>query len=347
MAETIRREDGKMIVRNLSGLDKAAILVRYLGDDASLIMDNLDEETVLRVSRHMMDMPALGEEQIRIVVDEFMERLGVPTTPAISQNALMDFLRSTLGRRAEPIIQRLQSPGTEFIWDKLNNARAEYLAEYLAREQPKTTALVVSYLNHQKAQEVFAHFPEEYQRRVTLALGRMEEVPSELMEQIEEILSEDLETLEQGGVTSFSGLDMAASLVAGVGMEQSEELLAAVSEYDEELAEELDKRMFKFEDLNALDNRGLQRLLREVDNDDLVLALKGAPEDLRSRFMQNVSKRQGEMLLEDLEALGAVRVVDVDEAQQKVIATAKRLEEEGSIVLRVGANQSNEEKYIE
>ncbi|MFB6260885.1 MAG: FliG C-terminal domain-containing protein, partial [Thiohalorhabdaceae bacterium] len=115
---------------------------------------------------------------------------------------------------------------------------------------------------------------------------------------------DDLEQLEQGVVTTFSGLDLAASLVASVGPEASEDLLAGVSEYDEDLAEELDKRMFKFEDLDSLDDRSLQRLLREIENDDLIMALKGAPEDLRDRFFGNVSKRQAEMLKEDLEALG-------------------------------------------
>ena len=176
-------------------------------------------------------------------------------------------------------------------------------------------------------------------------MGRMEEVPSELMDQIEEVLAQDLDQLEQGVVTSFSGLDLAASLVASVGMENSEDLLAGVSEYDEELAEELDKRMFKFEDLDSLDDRSLQRLLREVENDDMVMALKGAPEDLRDRFLGNVSKRQGEMIQDDIESLGPVRVTDVDDAQQKIIGVAKRLEEEGTIFLRVGGQ--GEERMIE
>jgi len=346
MAEAVRREgSGAGATRNLSGLDKAAILMRYLGDEARLVLEKMDQESVLRVSRHMLDMEPVEEVQVKGVVDEFLDRLGVPTTPTFGHTAVVEFLRNTLGRRADPIIQRLETPGTEFIWDKLNNAKPEYLAEYFTREQPKTTALVLSYLSEQKAQQVFTHFPDDYQQRVTLALGRMEEVPSELMDQIEEILAEDLEQLEQGVVTSFSGLDMAAGLVASVGMENSEDLLAGVSEYDEELAEELDKRMFKFEDLDSLDDRSLQRLLREVENDDLVLALKGAPEDLRERFFRNVSKRQGEMLREDLDALGAVRVTDVDDAQQKIIGTAKRLEEEGAIFLRVGGQA--EERFIE
>ena len=346
MAESVRRESKSAdATKGLSGLGKAAILIRYLGDEARTILNQMDQETVLRVSRHMLDMPQMEEDQVKAVVDEFLDRLGVPSSPAFGHSAVVEFLRTTLGRRAEPIIQRLETPGTEFIWDKLNNAKPEYLAEYFTREQPKTTALVLSYLSEYKAREVFSHFPDEYQQRVTLALGRMEEVPSELMDQIEEILAEDLEQLEQGVVTSFSGLDMAAGLVASVGMENSEDLLAGVSEYDEHLAEELDKRMFKFEDLDSLDDRSLQRLLREVENDDLVMALKGAPEDLRERFFRNVSKRQGEMLREDLDALGAVRVSEVDDAQQKVISAAKRLEEEGTIFLRVGSQ--GEEKFIE
>ena len=332
-------------IRNLSGLDKAAVLMRYLGNDASHLLEKLDQETVLRVSRHMLDMRPIDDQVVRQVIDEFMERSGLPAAPEFGYNAVIDFLKSTMGRQADPIIQRLQTPGTEFIWDKLNNARPEYLAEYLSREQPKTIALILSYLSEGKAQQAFNHLNEEYKQKVALAMGRMEEVPSELMDQIEEVLAQDLDQLEQGVVTSFSGLDLAASLVASVGMENSEDLLAGVSEYDEELAEELDKRMFKFEDLDSLDDRSLQRLLREVENDDMVMALKGAPEDLRDRFLGNVSKRQGEMIQDDIESLGPVRVTDVDDAQQKIIGVAKRLEEEGTIFLRVGGQ--GEERMIE
>ena len=340
-----KTETEREAAQGLSGLDKAAILMRYLGADSRTLLERMDQEAVLRISRHMLEMSPVAEEQVRAVVDEFMDRAGLPSTPAFGHGAVVDFLRETLGRKADPIIQRLESPGTEFIWDKLSNAKPEYLAEYFAREQPKTTALILSYLAEDKGQQVFQNFPEEYQQRVAFALGRMEEVPSELMEQIEETLADDLEQLEQGVVTTFSGLDLAASLVASVGMEASEDLLAGVSEFDEDLAEELDKRMFKFEDLDSLDDRSLQRLLREIENDDLVMALKGSPEDLRERFFGNVSKRQGEMLKEDLEALGPVRVADVDESQQKIIATAKRLEEEGAIFLRVGGGA--EERFIE
>lgn len=331
---------------NLSGLDKAAILMRYLGENSRFLLERMDQDAVLRISRHMLNMSPASEEQVRAVVDEFLNRAGMPAAPTFGRQAVIEFLRETLGRKADPIIQRLENPGEKYVWDKLSNAKPEYLAEYFSREQPKTTALVLAYLSEQKAQEVFTHLDQEYQQKVALALGRMEEVPSDLMEQIEKTLSEDLEQLEQGVVTSFPGVDVAASLVASVGMESSEELLAGVSEYDEELAEEIDKRMFKFEDLDNLDNRSLQRLLREVENDDLVMALKGAPEDLRERFFGNVSKRQAEMLREDLEALGPVRVADVDEAQQKIIQTAKRLEEEGAIFLRMGG-QGAEESFIE
>lgn len=340
-----KSETERDAAHGLSGLDKAAVLMRYLGADARTLLERMDQESVLRISRHMLEMEPVSEEQVRAVVDEFMDRAGLPSTPAFGHSAVVEFLQETLGRKADPIIQRLESPGTEFIWDKLSNAKPEYLAEYFAREQPKTSALILSYLASDKAQAVFQNFPDEYQQRVALAMGRMEEVPSELMEQIEETLADDLEQLEQGVVTTFSGLDLAASLVASVGPEASEDLLAGVSEYDEDLAEELDKRMFKFEDLDSLDDRSLQRLLREIENDDLIMALKGAPEDLRERFFGNVSKRQAEMLKEDLEALGPVRVSDVDDAQQKVIATAKRLEEEGAIFLRVGGG--SEERFIE
>jgi flagellar motor switch protein FliG len=340
-----KEETEREAAHGLSGLDKAAILMRYLGADARSLLEQLEQDSVLRISRHMLEMQPVSEEQVRAVVDEFMERAGMPTSPAFGHGAVVDFLKSALGRKADPIIQRLESPGTEFIWDKLSGAKPEYLAEYFAREQPKTTALILSYLADDKAQEVFQNFPDEYQQRVALALGRMEEVPSDLMDQIEETLADDLEQLEQGVVTSFSGLDMAASLVASVGMEASEDLLAGVSEYDEDLAEELDKRMFKFEDLDNLDDRSLQRLLREIENGELVMALKGAPEDFRERFFRNVSKRQAEMLKEDLDALGPVRVTDVDDAQQKIISTAKRLEEEGAIFLRMGGGA--EEKMIE
>jgi len=340
-----KSEAEREAAHGLSGLDKSAILMRYLGADARTLLEQMDQDSVLRISRHMLEMEPVNEDQVQAVVDEFMERAGLPSTPAFGHSAVVEFLQETLGRKADPIIQRLESPGTEFIWDKLSNAKPEYLAEYFAREQPKTSALILSYLASDKAQVVFQNFPDEYQQRVALAMGRMEEVPSELMEQIEETLADDLEQLEQGVVTTFSGLDLAASLVASVGPEASEDLLAGVSEYDEDLAEELDKRMFKFEDLDSLDDRSLQRLLREIENDDLIMALKGAPEDLRERFFGNVSKRQAEMLKEDLEALGPVRVSDVDDAQQKVIATAKRLEEEGSIFLRVGGG--SEERFIE
>ncbi|MEF8794299.1 MAG: hypothetical protein V5A50_11555, partial [Thiohalorhabdus sp.] len=124
-----KSETEREAAHGLSGLDKAAVLMRYLGADARTLLERMDQESVLRISRHMLEMNPVSEEQVRAVVDEFMDRAGLPSTPAFGHGAVVEFLQETLGRKANPIIQRLESPGTEFIWDKLSNAKPEYLAE--------------------------------------------------------------------------------------------------------------------------------------------------------------------------------------------------------------------------
>jgi flagellar motor switch protein FliG len=212
------------------------------------------------------------------------------------------------------------------------------LANFLVGEHPQTIALILAHLDSNKKTDVLKRLPESIQTEVVLRISNLDFISPSLIAQVDEVLKQELATLGSIDTQQLGGVQPIAEMLNVMDKASEQNIMARVEEKDPQLAEEIRKLMFVFEDIVFIDDRGMQALLKEVPNDKLVLALKTAPEEIKEKIFKNISKRAAELLKEDLGSMGPVRVSDVEGAQQEIINIAKRLEAEGKIMIARGGD---------
>ncbi len=319
---------------DLSSPDKAAALMLALGEEnGSIIWNLLDDEEVKELS---LAMSSLGAVESKVIEELFLDFANdVSSVGSLTGN--FDNTERLLGKmlpgdRVNQIMEEIRGPAGRTMWDKLGNVNEMVLATYLKNEYPQTVSVVLSKIKPEHAAAVLSVLPDEFSMEVIQRMLRMEPVQKDILDKVEQTLR--IEFMNNLAKTSrkdshetiaeiFNYLDRAAET----------RFLTALEDRNRESAEKVRALMFTFEDLQNLDATGVQTLLRGVDKDRLGLAMKGSSDKIRDMFFSNMSERAAKILKEDMEAMGPVRLKDVDEAQMEIVNVAKDLADSGEIVL--------------
>ena len=319
----------------LTGPEKAAIFLLYMGEEfTSSFFHHLDEKSIKEIGKHMSDITYIHSDVLNVVMKEFLENFDDESNLAVSGR---EFLEEVISRTldeatAREIFRVIGKEGEDVPFKDLEYVPSETIVNIIKEEHPQTIALVLSYIPQEKAAEILSLLPEESKGDVALRIVQIGHVKDDLIRELDEAIKKDLSKI---GIATrkFDGVDTLANILNDVDGKTEEYVLNHIEEEDGDLAELIRQKMFVFEDLLEVDNRGFREILQNVDNQVLVKALKTAPEEMKEKILKNLSQRASEMLLEDMEVMGPIRLKEVEEAQQTVIRIAKKLEEEGKIVI--------------
>ena len=323
----------------LTGKEKAAILLIALGQDISKeVFKYLESEEIEELYLQIAKTTKVSSEMKDRVFEEFNELMLAQQY--LAQGGITyarELLQSALGEsKAVEIITKLTWSLQVRPFDFIQKTESEQILNFIQGEHPQIIALIVSYLPANKAGEIFRNLPEEKQIDIARRIASMERTSPEMIREVERVLERKLSTVVGQDYTSAGGLDTLIEMLANVDRGTEKTIIESLSETDPELAEEIRKRMFVFEDVILLDDRAIQQVLKSVESKDLSLALKGSSEDVSEKVFKNMSKRAADMLREDMEFAGPVRVKDVQEAQQRIVNVIRKLEETGEIVIARG-----------
>lgn len=321
--------------QDLKGAEKAAILLLYLGEEvAGEVLRRLREDEIQRIVPLMAEMSQVPRGVVEEVVAEFLSLYEKKEEVVMGGREYLEkVLSKALGPEKAKRVLELITPEEEIPFSYLHKVDPSTLANYLRSEHPQTIALILSYLDRDKAAQVLAELPENLQSEVVYRIANLSRVVPEVIEDIEEVLRQEIKVSKAAPVVGAKkGRKVAAEILNQLGG-QADAILEKLKEKDPQVSEEIKEAMFVFEDLVNVDDRSLQKLLREVSKEDLALALKMASDELKEKIFRNLSERAAQMLQEDMEALGPVRVKDVEKAQQRIIAVARALEEKGELVV--------------
>ena len=323
----------------LSGAQRAAIFLLGVGEaGAAAVMKHLAPNEVQRVGEAMANLQEVSNEQIATVVQDFSERVSNTNPIAIGAG---DFTRRVMEvalgeNRARSMLNKVMQGTTTKGIDALKWMDARSVAGMIHGEHPQIVALVLASLDADHAAKIMAFLPAEMQSEVLVRIGRLNLIDPEALLELDHVLETQLGKGQQSPPSSVDGLHAAAAILNNMEASPDNDLLEAVKKVDGELGEKIHELMFVFEDLLLIDDRGMQRLMREISGDKLIVALKGVGEKLKNKFLSNMSSRAAEMLVEDLEAKGPVKLSEVEAEQKEILAIAARLAADGEIFLGGG-----------
>jgi flagellar motor switch protein FliG len=330
-----------MITDKLTGRQKAAVLLIALGPDNSAnVLKRLREPEIEEITLEILSMEQVSDELRRAVIQEgYNMALASRYLSTGGLHYAEDMLNRALGpEKAGEFISRIAATLRPQHFAFLRETDPQQLASFLQEEQPQAIALILAHLPPLHAARVLAALPADVQPEVAMRVATMERTLPEVIEGVEAVLRQRLSRLLTSDYSVAGGVDSLVKILGNVDRHTERGILEYLDAHDPELAEEVRKQMFSFENLIELDDQGLQRVLREVDARDLALALRGANEQLKERIFRNISARAAEMLQEDMAVSGPVRRLQVEEAQQRIVNVARRLEQTGEIVIQRGAD---------
>ena len=322
--------------KSLTGRQKAAIFLISLGPEVSAeIMKHLREDEVETLTFEIARQEKVNPDFKDAVLEEFQELMNAQnfiTTGGIDY--ARELLEKSLGsQKAIDIINRLTSSLQVRPFDFIRRTDPAHLLNFIQQEYPQTIALILAYLEHGKAAVILQNLPEEMQAEVSKRLATMDRTSPEVLREVERVLEKKLSTLSSEDYTAAGGVEAIVEILNLVDRSSEKSIIESLEEDDPDLAEEIKKRMFVFEDIVMLDNRAIQKVLRDVDQQELAKALKSVDTEVQDKIFGNMSKRAASMLKEDMEFMGPVRLKDVEESQQKIVSIIRRLEDSGDIVI--------------
>lgn len=322
----------------LSGLDKASILMSSLGPTpAKMIFKHMKDNDVKRLINQMSLVNKSPIWMVKKVLEDFYASLNEDAELLFSENKGRDFILGALGEdRAKQLLGQVVEVGTSNTLESLELVDTRTLANFLINEHPQTIALIVAHLPTERKVDVLRKLPEGLQAEVVLRVANLDFVSPELIAQLDDVLKTELSTLGSIDTQQLGGVEPIADMLNMMDKNSEKNVMARVEEKDPELAEEIRKLMFVFEDLVFVDDRGMQELLKIVDNQKLTIALKTAPEEVKTKLFKNMSNRAANLLKEDLEALGPTKLSDVEKAQQEIVQQVKDLEAKGKAIVSRG-----------
>lgn len=319
-----------------TGVEKAAIILMCLGEEAKTLWTMLDEEEIKEISQAMSSLGLVHASVVEALVIEFVQKLSGSGSVMGSYEQTQRMLNAFLPKeKVESLMEEIRGPAGRNIWDKLANVNEAVLASYLKNEYPQTVAVVLAKVRPDHAAKVLGELPEDFAAECVSRMLAMEPVQRDILEKIEVTLrTEFMSNLAR--TSKRDSHELMAEIFNNFDRQTEAKFLTLLEEKSRDSAERIRALMFVFEDLGKLDAGGVQTLLRAVDKSDLALALKGASDTLRQLFFGNMSERGAKLLREDMAGMGPVRLKDVEGAQTKMVAAAKDLAARGEIVLSEG-----------
>lgn len=328
--------DNQALTVKMTKVDKAAILLLSLGEtDAAQVLRHMAPKEVQRVGVAMAQMGNVRREEVERVMSEFVEMVGDQTSLGVgSDGYIRKMLTQALGEdKANGLIDRILLGGNTSGLDSLKWMEPRAVADVIRNEHPQIQAIVVAYLDPDQAGEVLGHFDHKVRLDIILRLSSLNTVQPAALKELNQILEKQFSGNSNTARTTLGGIKRAADIMNFLDSSIEGQLMDSIREVDGDLSSQIEDLMFVFNNLSDVDDRGIQALLREVSSDVLVLALKGSDEAIKEKIFKNMSKRAAELLRDDLEAKGPVRVSDVETAQKEIITIARRMAEAGEIVL--------------
>lgn len=327
----------KMDYRTLKGPQKAAIFMLAVGDaHAAKLFEMMEDDEIRQLSQAMSQLGRVDAETVERLFVEFADSLSSTGGLVGSYESTERLLYGALdGERVKGIMEDIRGPAGRTMWEKLENVNEAVLANYFKNEYPQTVAVVMSKIKPDHASRVLGMLPENFSMEVIMRMLRMEAVQKEVLDDIEKTLRTEFMT-NLARTARRDSHEMMADIFNALDRGTEARFMTALEERNRESAEKIQALMFTFDDLSRLDDGGIQVLMRQVEKDQLAMSLKGASDEVRDMFFKNMSERAGKMMKEDMEAMGAVRLKDVDEAQAAVVTSAKALADAGEIVISTG-----------
>lgn len=322
--------------RKLSRIESCAILLMSLGEaDAAQILKHMGPKEVQRVGVAMAQLRDVSKEDVQSVVNEFVEAVGGQTGLGIgADDYIRTMLTQALGEdKASSLIDRILIGGNTTGLDTLKWMEPRAVADVIRYEHPQIQAIVVSYLDPDQSAEVLANLNEKVRLDIMLRVASLETVQPQALQELNNILESQFSNGSGAQTSKIGGVKRAADIMNYMDRNIEGALMDSIKGQNPDLGTEIEDLMFVFDNIKEIDDRGIQSLLREVSSDVLVVALKGADDEVQQKIFRNMSKRAGELLRDDLEGRGPVRVSDVESAQKDIIAIARRMAEAGEITL--------------
>ena len=330
----------KLSVDKLSGPQKAAILFLTMGEEFSTaLFKELDEASIKKIGKYMSEITYIPSDVLSTVMDEFLINFKSDSNMVVSGQ---DFLKQVVNKSmdkdsAREVFKVIGEKNSGVPFSDLAYIPVENLINIIQGEHPQTIALILSYLPYEKAAEVLKSLPEELKIDVALRIVQIGQVDVEIVKELDKLIKNELSKI--GGATrKCDGIETLANILNQVDGITEESVLSHIENEDGDLADKVKQKMFVFEDLLQIENRHFRDILQNVDNQLLIKALKTTSDEMKDKVFSNLSERASEMLKEDMEVMGPVKLSEVEEAQQEIIRIAKRLESEGRIVLAKGGD---------
>ena len=340
-ADKAAQADKKTKKRVLSGKEKVAVFLISIGPEVSSeVLKHMKEEEIEEISFELARADLVDADTRDAVLMEFQELM-------MAQNFIMsggiDYAREVLekalgSQRAVDIINRLTSSLQTKPFDFIRRTDPVHLVNFIQNEHPQTIALILSYLEPQKAATVLAALNTDLQANIMKRIATMDRTSPEILREVERVLERKLSTLSSEDFTSAGGIDAVVAIINNADRTTERNIIETLEEDDPDLAEEIKKKMFVFEDIITLDDKSIQKVMRNIDNNDLSKALKSVDAEVQEKIFRNMSKRAAGMLKDDMEFMGPVRLKEVEEAQQKIVSVIRKLEEQGEIVIARGGD---------
>jgi flagellar motor switch protein FliG len=327
------------MARELSNTEKAALTLLTLGKElASAVLQNLQEQEVKRISRAFMAVHEVDRETQFQICKEFHQMIKATSTMLVDgREFAKDVIASAFGDQAgEGLLEYISGSKKEPISTIIQDVPEKILNSFIAAEHPQTISFLMTKMNPDQAASIIQRMPEESQTDVLIRIAHLNNVKSDVLDEVREVLRSQL---RGGGLSEEEevvGPKSAANILNFVERTNEERILSEIEEMYPDLAENIRNLMFTFEDVKKIDDRGIQTVLKEIPRDQLLISLKTASEELRDLLFRNMSQRAAQMLTEDLSAMGPVKLKDVEKAQQSIVDTVRRLEAEGKIAVGGG-----------
>jgi flagellar motor switch protein FliG len=336
VAEVLMTEELKQELQNLSGTQRAAVLMLLLGEQqASEIIRFMSPKEVQSLGGAMVSVAELSQEAVNVVLDEFVVTLKKQTSLGLGTGDYVEkvFKRALGDDKAASVLSRIMpgqgSKGLEIL--QWMDARS--IADMIKGEHPQVIAIILSVLEYAISADVMSFLPAESRPEILQRIASLETVQPSAMEELEAIMKKQFSTNSSAKSSSFGGIKAAAKIMNFVKVDMESGIMSGLGQLDPDLLMKIQDNMFVFDNLVGVDNRGIQVLMRNVEPDMLMTALKGASEGVKSKFFDNMSARARVMFVDDMEAKGPLRITDVEEAQKQVIRIARKLSDAGEMML--------------
>lgn len=340
--ELVETEEPLYDIAKLEGVEKAAILLLSLSEeDAAQILKHLEPKQVQKLGSAMAGVDDMTQGKITSVHKHFIEEIQNYSTIGFqSQDFVKRALTAALGedKAANLIDQILMGSGAKGL-DSLKWMDSKQVASIIRNEHPQIQTIVMSYLDAEQSAEILSQFPEKVRLDLMMRVANLEEVQPAALQELNEIMEKQFAGQAGTQAAKMGGLKSAADIMNYLDTNIEGQLMDAIREQDEEMSQQIQDLMFVFDNLADVDDRAIQTILREVQQDSLLKAIKGADDELKDKITNNMSKRAAEMLMDDLEAMGPVRISEVETAQKEILSVARRLADAGEIMLGGGGGE--------